>query len=239
MTFELNDIMDSQNIFYYLLKNKELKEEKNRDLYRAYAERDSVMHLVKKQGIAADCSIERYGDTIYLIPLEENDYLGFSKAQLKASLCKSGATDKDYYLSQFIVLTMLVEFYSGQGSSSKIRDFMRVGELLNQVALRLEEGMTLSEEEQQEQGIAYKNMYEAYQALRSTDNNSRAKTTKEGFMYTILKFLEKQGLIDYIEVDEMIKTTKKLDHFMDWNLLNKNNYHRVLRVLGVEKNEQD
>ena len=30
----------------------------------------------------------------------------------------------------------------------------------------------------------------------------------------------------------MIKTTKKLDQFMDWNLLNKNNYQRVLRVLG-------
>ena len=52
-------------------------------------------------------------------------------------------------------------------------------------------------------------------------------------------FLEKQGLIDYIEADEMIKTTKKLDHFMDWNLLNKNNYHRILRVLGVEEDEQN
>ena len=39
--------------------------------------------------------------------------------------------------------------------------------------------------------------------------------------------------------DEMIKTTRKLDNFMDWNLLNQNNYQRVLRVLGVTKDEQD
>ena len=32
----------------------------------------------------------------------------------------------------------------------------------------------------------------------------------------------------------MIKTTQKLDNFMDWHLLNKNNYNRVLRALGEE-----
>ena len=37
--------------------------------------------------------------------------------------------------------------------------------------------------------------------------------------------------------DEMIKTTKKLDNFMDWNLLNQNNYQRVMRVLGVTEHE--
>ena len=35
----------------------------------------------------------------------------------------------------------------------------------------------------------------------------------------------------------MIMTTKKLDNFMDWNLLNQNNYQRVCRVLGVRENE--
>jgi hypothetical protein len=50
-------------------------------------------------------------------------------------------------------------------------------------------------------------------------------------------FLEKQGLVEYVEQDEMIKTTKKLDNFMDWNLLNQNNYQKVLRILGVSKDE--
>ena len=44
-------------------------------------------------------------------------------------------------------------------------------------------------------------------------------------------------LIEYVVQDEMIKTTRKLDNFMDWNLLNQNNYQRVLRVLGVAKDE--
>ena len=76
-------------------------------------------------------------------------------------------------------------------------------------------------------------MKEAFEALRSDERGSRARTTKEGFLYNILMFLESQGLIDFIEADETIYTTDKFDRFMDWNLLNKNNYERVLQVLKV------
>jgi hypothetical protein len=109
---------------------------------------------------------------------------------------------------------------------------MRFGELQNCVSARLKEGVEhVSEAEEELIGIAFSNMSEAYEALRSDEKGSRAKTTKEGFLYNILNFLQKQGLIEYVEEDEMIKTTKKLDNFMDWNLLNQNNFDRVRRVL--------
>ncbi|MGN0158618.1 MAG: DUF6063 family protein [Brotaphodocola sp.] len=238
MAYEIDEIRISQEIFYYLLEHHELREEDQEILYRAYAEKEGIQNLVKSQGDIADSSIERYGDVIYLIPKEENNFLGFSKAQLKTILCKSNATDKDFYLSQFIILTLLVEFYDGQGSSSKAREYMRVGELQNSISERLKEGAEQTGEDQEErEGIAFSNMLEAYEALKSDDRGSRARTTKEGFLHNILIFLQKQGLIEYVEQDEMIKTTKKLDNFMDWNLLNQNNYRRVLRVLGVNGNE--
>ncbi|MCI8782019.1 MAG: hypothetical protein HFG83_02340 [Dorea sp.] len=235
MAYELDEVRTSQEIFYYLLEHHELCEDEEMQLYRAYTEQEEIQNLVKSQGEIAESRIERYGNVIYLIPKEENHFLGFSKAQLKAALCKSSGTDKDYYLSQFVVLTLLVEFFDGQGSSSKAREYMRVGELQNCISSRLKEGAEGMDEEQEEQsGIAFSNMLEAYEALRSDDKGSRAKTTKEGFLHSILVFLQKQGLIEYVEADEMIKTTKKLDNFMDWNLLNQNHYQRVLRVLGVE-----
>ena len=238
MAYELDEIKASQEIFYYLLENHELREEEEMLLYKAYTEEEEVQNLVKSQGEIAGSTIERYGNVIYLIPKEENNFLGFSKAQLKSALCRSGATDKDYYLSQFVILTLLVEFFDGQGSSSKAREYIRVGELQNLVAGHLKGGAeNLGEEEEEQAGIAFSNMYEAYEALKSDEKGSRAKTTKEGFLHHILLFLQKQGLIEYVEQDEMIKTTKKLDSFMDWNLLNQNNYQRVLRVLGVTENE--
>ena len=238
MAYELEEVRISQEIFYYLLEHHELREEEEIQLYKAYTEQEEVQNLVKSQGEIAQSRIERYGNVIYLIPREENHFLGFSKAQLKAALCKSSGTDKDYYLSQFAVLTLLVESFDGQGSSSKAREYIRVGELQNCISARLREGaQSMDEEEEEQGGIAFSDMLEAYEALRSDDKGSRAKTTKEGFLHHILLFLQKQGLIEYVEQDEMIKTTKKLDNFMDWNLLNQNNYHRVLRVLGVTEDE--
>ncbi|XCP85147.1 DUF6063 family protein [Roseburia hominis] len=236
MAYELEEIRISQEIFYYLLEHHELREEEELILYKAYTEQEEVQNLVKSQGEIADSIVERYGNVIYLIPREANNFLGFSKAQLKAALCKSNATDKDYYLSQFVILTLLVEFYDGQGSSSKAREYIRVGELQNCISQRLKEGAGNAQEEEQN-GIAFSDMLEAYEALRSDEKGSRARTTKEGFLHYILIFLQKQGLIEYVEPDEMIKTTKKLDNFMDWNLLNQNNYRRVLRVLGVKEDE--
>lgn len=238
MAYELDTIKTSQEIFYYLLAHHELKEEEEANLYRAYTEQEDVQNLVKSQGEIADSNIERYGNVIYLIPREENDFLGFSKGQLKNILCRSGATDKDYYLSQFVILTLLVEFYDGQGSSSKTREYIRTGELQNCISARLKEGAeNMDEEEEERQGIAFTDMLQAYEALKSDERGSRAKTTKEGFLHYILLFLERQGLVEYVEQDEMIKTTKKLDNFMDWNLLNQNNYGRVLRILGVKTDE--
>ena len=138
-------------------------------------------------------------------------------------------------MSQFVILTLLVEFYDGQGSTSKSRDYIRVGELQNCLSERLKQGAeNTSEEEEEQKGIAFRNMLEAYEALRSDDKGSKARTTKEGFLNTIFVFLEKQGLIEYIEQDEMIKATKKLDNLMDWNILNQNNYQRVRKVLSHE-----
>ena len=236
MAYELEEIKTSQEIFYYLLEHRELQGDTEEVLYKAYSEQEGIQNLVKSQGELANSTIERYGNVVYLIPKEENNFLGFSKPQLKAALCKSNATDKDYYLSQFVILTILVEFFDGQGSSSKTREYMRVGELQNCISQRLKEGAENAGDEE-EDGIAFQDILEAYEALRSDEKGSRARTTKEGFLHQILTFLQKQGLVEYVEQDEMIKTTKKLDNFMDWNLLNQNNYRRIRRVLGVAEDE--
>ena len=109
---------------------------------------------------------------------------------------------------------------------------------MNCISRCLKEGAeNINEEETDTAGISFQVMLEAYEALRSEEKGSRARTTKEGFVHNILAFLQKQELIEYVEQDEMIKTTRKLDNFMDWNLLNQNHYQRVRRVLEEAENE--
>ncbi|MBW9158336.1 DUF6063 family protein [Clostridium tagluense] len=237
--YNIDDINTSNKIFYYLIQSGELSEEKEKDLFRMYSESEQVMNLVKIQGENCNCKVEKYSGVIYLIPSEENDFLGYSKGALKKELCKSNCNDKDYYLSQFVILTMLVEFYGSQGRTSKSRDFLKGGELLNIISNRLKESVEKEnlEEEQIKTGIAYTNILERFEALKSSDKQTTSRTTKEGFIYTILNFLENQGLINYVQADDMIITTSKLDNFMDWNILNKNNYQRVIKAFGGEINE--
>lgn len=240
MAYEMEHIRLGQSIFYQLLQKSILTEEEEPDLFKAYVENEDIMALVKSQGEIADCEIECYGGAIYIMPHLSNTYLGFSKAELKRELCKSGATDKDYYLSQFVVLTLFVEFYDGQGSRCKSRDFIKLGELQNIISQRLKAGVS-AEEETEETGQAvldYHSMSEAFESLRSEDRSSRKKTTKEGMINVILDFLEKQGLIVYIQEDEMIKTTGKLDHIMEMKLLNKNNYDQIMQAFGMSEKQE-
>jgi hypothetical protein len=240
MPYELEDIKTSQEIFYFLLEHHQLSREDASSYFDRLSASEELGSLVRSQAESAHCKFERYGSVYYLIPDEDNKFLGYSKAQLKKELCKSGATDKDYYLVQFVILTLLLEFYDGQGTSSKTRDYIRLGELQNSISDRLKEGRDRMEEnEQNDQPLAFAHMLQSYEALRSDDRRRRQKTTKEGFLYTILHFLQEQDLIDYIEEDEMILTTPKLDHFMDWNLLNKNNYRRVMAAMGAESGEAE
>ena len=235
MAYTTEEIKISNKIFYYLLKHGELKENVE-EFYKSYSENENVTELVKELGEASECYVKKYGGIVYLIPKEDNDFIGYSKGELKKALCKSGANDKDYYLSQFVILTLLVEFYNSQSVTSQSREYIKVGEFLNIITDRLKDGIDRAADNT-EGGIAFENILERFEALKSSDNKSTSKTTKEGFINTILNFLDSQGLIYYIKGDDMIKTTKKLDSFMDWNLLNKNNYNRVLKALGEEVNE--
>ena len=59
MAYELDEIKASQEIFYYLLENHELREEEEMLLYKAYTEEEEVQNLVKSQGEIAGSTIER------------------------------------------------------------------------------------------------------------------------------------------------------------------------------------
>ena len=241
MSYSINEIQASQEIFYYLLEHHELGSSDAPELYKAYTDSENVQFLVRSQGNFAQALIDRYDDVIYLIPDEENYFLGFSKAALRQQICKSNSSEEDYFLAIFAILVLILQFYDGLGASCKIRDYIKFGELQNSIGDYLKKGAERypTEDEQNESGLLFTAMSHSYESLRSEDKEklSRKKTTKEGFLYGIIRFLQDQGLVTYIDQDEMIKTTRKFDHFMDWNLLDTNNFDRVFSTLDSLNHE--
>ena len=82
MSYSIDEINISNKIFYYLLKNGELKDSEH-DLYKSYCENENITELVKNIGEASEVYIKKYGGVVYLIPKEENDFLGYSKVNLR------------------------------------------------------------------------------------------------------------------------------------------------------------
>lgn len=237
MGYTGEEVQLSQEIFYYLLQHHQLAEDEEKRLYRAYTNSEKITALVQSQGEYAQCLVKRYGNVLYLIPQLDNNFLGFSRSQLKKRLCRSDSSEGDYYLLQFVILILLKEFYDGRGSSSKTREYLKIGQLQNSISYYLQQGAAAEENKLQE-GLSYEAMREAYEALKSTDDGkTRRRTTKEGFLYHVLAFLQEQGLVDYLDQDEMITTTKRLDHLMDYYLLNKHNYPLVQTIIAGEGNE--
>ena len=239
MSYTIDVIEQSQKIVAHLLLHHELDESGGKELYRSYCDSPEVQNLVASQAEALNVYIERYEDVIYLMPKEDNTSLGFSKSQLKLALCRSGAQDSDYYLALFSILVLIALFYDGCGIQSRTRDFLKFGHWQNAVSEYLQKGMyRLSEDEQNESGILFTAMNRAYESLKSEENLTKKKNTKEGFLGTILRFLREQKLVQYSD-DEIIKPGRKFDHLMNWNLLDRANYERVMATMRELDREQD
>ncbi|WP_459195740.1 DUF6063 family protein [Wukongibacter baidiensis] len=230
--YDAQVVSKAMQVFYYLLQNGELSFDDNKDLYKSYNENENIINLVSMYGDECSCNVERYNGIIYLLPNEENEFIGFSKAELKKVLCRSGATDKDYYLSQFVILSILNTFYNSNGRTSKSRNFIKFGDFMNLIGENLKAAAEYEDVEKLEasSGIAVSNIWDVWEALKGSDTKTISKTTKEGFLRGIIKFLDGQGLLEFIEEDDMIKPTPKLDNFMDWNILNRSNYDNILRA---------
>lgn len=195
MAYEAEEVRISQEIFYTLISKHEIREEDSKELFDGYTQNPRIMTLVKNQGDIAECTVERYGSVIYLIPYEDNDVLGFSKQELKAKLCKSGATDKDYYLSQFVILTMLTEFYDAQGSSSKSREYIKVGELINLVSDRLlEAGNNMTEDEEEKRDWHFQICLNLILRLEATKREEKLKLQKRDLFTGYCFFYRNRGL---------------------------------------------
>lgn len=59
--YNIDDIKLANNIFYYLVSNKEINEEDSPEYFREYCENDEIMNLVKSQGDAFNVKVENMG----------------------------------------------------------------------------------------------------------------------------------------------------------------------------------
>lgn len=96
-------------ILYILLQKHELPASDPNYTWLMEADTGRLEQL-EAAASAFDCRLLPRQGMIYLIPNQDNLFLGYSKADLKAELLKSNQTDAHYYLSMFALLVLLDAF---------------------------------------------------------------------------------------------------------------------------------
>lgn len=238
----LTEASIAMEIFMHLLEKGSLSADKNRELYDEFV-KEKIMALVKMYAEKANCEARLINNTVYLIPCEDNKFLGYTKAELKSDMLKSNATEQDYYLANFIILTLITSFYNASAGLLKSRFQIKYSEFENLIGSRLMQADDYRDIEvlEDETQIAYNSIIDKWNSLKATETKGQSKTTKTGFVLSVIKFLSNQGLVSYYEKDEIIKTTTKMDDLVNAIVLNKSNFKKIeesFRNLGLDNLEE-
>lgn len=222
------DMSIATEVFMYMLENKTLTSDDNRFLFDEY-NKENIQTIMDAFAKKANVKIKLINNTIYLLPNEDNKFLGFNKTELKNTMLGSNNSEQEYYLANFIILVLLTSFYNSTSGLKKSRNYIRYNDFENMINTKLTEASNHLEKDTliEETGLAFENIVSKWFSLKGSDTKVPSKTTRRGFVLTVLKFLGNQDLITYISKEEKIMTTTKLDDLVDVLILNKANFKSI------------
>lgn len=226
---ELN-LQKAMRIYYYLLKEGELTIDRDKELYLDYSDSE-VRYLLEIMAKESDISIEKYNQSVYLIPNEGNDVIGIKDMDLQ-KVISYDARKVDFYLSQYIITIIISVFYSGRGNFIKSRDFIRLPELEEILTQRLTYANSKknSKREQEEAKFNITAMFEQWNALQIDEQGKRK--TKYGYIRSVCMFLAKHNLLIYDSTEEDIRPTNKMTHLMTYHFLNTDRLEMIEKLLN-------
>ena len=226
---ELN-VEKAMKIYYFLLKEGELTFENNRELYLDYSDSEvrNILEIMAKQ---SGVSIEKFNQTVYLIPDEDNIVLGIKDMDLQR-IISYDARKIDFYVSQYIISVIITVFFSGQGGFVKSRDFIRISELEEIVTSRLTYANSKKniKAEQEAAGLNITEMFEHWNALQIEEAGKRR--TKYGYIRSVCGFLEKHDLLVYDTAEEDIRPSARFTNLMTYGFLDSSRLETIEKILS-------
>ncbi len=166
-----------------------------------------------------------------MIPEEDNDVIGIKDMDLQ-KVISYDARKIDFYLSQYIIVTIITVFFSGKGSFVKSRDFIRLAELEEIISSRLAFANSKKNiaKEQEEAMFNVTAMFEHWNALQIDEQGKRK--TKYGYIRSVCGFLTKHGLLIYDMLEEDIRPTNRFTNLMMYNFLDGARIETIEGILG-------
>lgn len=238
MNTNLEDYKIAQQIFYKLLKNGELTEKDNKELFNKYINENGVKEAISC--IEQECKIKIVNsfDTIYLIPLPDNDIIGFKLNECNKKL---GENNNEIYLSYLIMTIIFSEFTSEYAPAS----FLEIPNIITLVSESLERSCSKENIEEEEVNNSFnirtsKKIWDS--KIKWDESNEKGiKTTSSkyqiGYIRRIINFLVDQRLVHQIDSEDKIIPTKRFKDLMNCYFKDSSRKKEIEQLLSIKKEE--
>jgi hypothetical protein len=234
--YSMDDIKLALRVYNFLQQHGELTIDQDKELYSSFNE-NNVRDILIEVGEEVQVHIKKYDDTIYLIPYVDNEFLGYKRAELKREIF--GRTDIrniEYFLSMYIIIVLISEFYSGRGSNVRTRDLIDIGEIDEKITDKLE---FLQEKDikilEEETNLAISDIAKYWFTLINEDDSTKIRT-RRWYIYQICRFLKSENLVNVQDETVIIPTNIMnrlvLNYFLDYKRLSEIN-----RILDSKKED--
>jgi len=204
----LEDIRKAMRLYNYLLENGELNAKDDNELFQYFSD-VRVREIIEAFQEESRVSIKKYDDTIYFIPRVDNEFLGYTRFELKKEIFKrTDMRNIDLFLAMYIMLSLTSEFYSGKGTNVKIRDLIQLGEIDEKITERLELFFNVEDKSvDEESGLAITDIAKYWFTLTNEDDSAALKT-RRWYISQVMSFLKKEDLVNIQDETVIIPTTK-------------------------------
>lgn len=213
--FSKDEIKKASEIFYYLLEHKELSSKE--ELYQ-HCRIPNVREILDILGTSANSRIVLIDNVLYLIPNLDNEFLGYKRAELKREIFnRSDMKNIDLYLAIYIMIVIILEFYSGESIKYKVRDSISIGEIDERVYQRLNPFRNPQNQEINDlTNLKIVEISNLYFTLTNVDGMAPVRT-RRWYINCVVRFLHKEGLIS-LKDDSIIIPTIKFDRLIKYTL---------------------
>ena len=187
------------------------------ELYEYYMD-ENVEGIINLLMLESKLEIKQVESKLYLIPQMGNKIYGMTDEYYKVLYGTKSIDKEGMYLSGFILMVILSKIYAGKGENAKLLTHISVEmvlEEINKIFLEVEKYDVKEIEYENEINIrSIKKRWESLSVRYPNRMKPKIGKTKYAAIIRSVEVFKKQGLLKYLEEEEIIKPEKKLDDLM-------------------------
>lgn len=236
----MENIRTASSILKVLMEEGKVTRAINKDLFMSYISEVKIEEILSTMTEELDAEVLRVNNTLYLIPSPENELLGFRHRDTREWF-GANARQSDAFLAYYITAVLLNLFYGGKNRDPKQREFLSLVHVIEEIDSRVSEALKNKEktgEMDQKYSMNFQNCAQVWDIKKGHEEGSR-RTTKMGFLLSVVKLLQQECLLRISEDEKEIRTTEKLDDLMLHYYLHEDRVIEIQKILKEEDHAED